>query len=474
MRSHLILPLILLCTTAEFGVRPHAAESNTAEQASVGNAIENEQPASPFVVHEWGTFTTFSGSDGVFLEFRPLADEANDLPAFVANRASNLALSVFSKARIRGKVRMETPVTYFYTDRVRTVDVRVDFPKGLLTEFYPPPRKMLPAFDQKAAYGKGEPIGNSSLDWGQLTLIPVDKMAPPIAEEDRHRVAQRIVNALLPRGNHDGHYVQARATDSAIVHLHQKAQPSLQTKSELWPQWIAGQSDRDYFEKFLFYRGVGKFELPLRSVVNDDDRVSLENNGAFIMPGAVLIEIRDGNMKAATLEAVSANQSSEFPGVRDVTETELSRLVQQLLVAQGLYEKEASAMVETWKASWFHEEGTRVLYIVPETLTDELLPLTVKPVPDETLRVLVGRMELMSPANERELVEAVRKHYQHRIQIASDSPEEKQSVLAIPEEIQRYGRMMEPALVRISKVSGDHVVRTEAERLIAQIRTPTP
>src|SRR5262245_14028478 len=38
-----------------------------------------------FVVHEWGTFTSFSGSDAVKLEFRPLVDV--DLPRFVLDRA---------------------------------------------------------------------------------------------------------------------------------------------------------------------------------------------------------------------------------------------------------------------------------------------------------------------------------------------------------------------------------------------------
>jgi hypothetical protein len=31
------------------------------------------------------------------------------------------------------------------------------------------------------------------------------------------------------------------------------------------------------------------------------------------------------------------------------------------LVDQGLYEKEARAMVNTWQDQWFAEEGTRVL-----------------------------------------------------------------------------------------------------------------
>jgi hypothetical protein len=43
-----------------------------------------EPTAEGLVVHEWGTFTSFSGSDGVRLEFRPLADE--DLPPFVLDR----------------------------------------------------------------------------------------------------------------------------------------------------------------------------------------------------------------------------------------------------------------------------------------------------------------------------------------------------------------------------------------------------
>ena len=33
---------------------------------------------------------------------------------------------------------------YFYADRQREVDVRVEFPQGLLTEFYPPVQAMGP------------------------------------------------------------------------------------------------------------------------------------------------------------------------------------------------------------------------------------------------------------------------------------------------------------------------------------------
>ncbi|HEV8607229.1 MAG TPA: hypothetical protein VGQ99_17955, partial [Tepidisphaeraceae bacterium] len=107
------------------------------------------------IVHEWGTFTSFAGSDGISLEFRPLT--TSDLPGFVYDRAkqANLFNARFSagdrsiyttKATTSSRQRMETPVTYFYSDKERVVDVTVGFPKGLLTEFYPPVRMMMPVF----------------------------------------------------------------------------------------------------------------------------------------------------------------------------------------------------------------------------------------------------------------------------------------------------------------------------------------
>ncbi len=82
-------------------------------------------------------------------------------------------------------------------------------------------------------------------------------------------------------------------------------------------------------------------------------------------------------------------------------------MVQQSLVDEGLYEKEAASMVKTWQQSWFTENGTRVLYMVPGPTTDELLPLYVTPRPQEMLRVLVGRMEIMSPEDEQRMIQAV-------------------------------------------------------------------
>jgi hypothetical protein len=72
-----------------------------------------------------------------------------------------------------------------------------------------------------------------------------------------------------------------------------------------------------------------------------------------------------------------------------------SRLVNHLMEF-GLFRKEAIAMVETWRDSWF-EEGMRLFYIVPREMVDRVLPLEVQPSPSAIARVFVGRIELLSP-----------------------------------------------------------------------------
>lgn len=101
---------------------------------------------------------------------------------------------------------------------------------------------------------------------------------------------------------------------------------------------------------------------------------------------------------AVTLE--SPTLDSSLPALR--TELEAA------LVAQGLFPKEAEAMVEIWKDSWF-EEGMRLIYIVPARAVDASLPLHVDPAPSQTARVFVGRVELITPEITRTVREAMAK-----------------------------------------------------------------
>ncbi len=82
-------------------------------------------------------------------------------------------------------------------------------------------------------------------------------------------------------------------------------------------------------------------------------------------------------------------------------------MVAQGLEADGLFSDEAWAMVNTWERSYFKTEGLRVLYVLPRQWTDDLLPISFDPVPDELVRTLVGRVEALTPADVDEMVQRV-------------------------------------------------------------------
>lgn len=84
----------------------------------------------------------------------------------------------------------------------------------------------------------------------------------------------------------------------------------------------------------------------------------------------------------------------------------LKQAVVDMLVAQGLYRDEAEAMFETWRDSWF-EEGSRLLYLVPRAFVDSVLPLSINPAPAQTVRVFVGRLELITSATQKAVEEAL-------------------------------------------------------------------
>ena len=447
-------PLITCSVIASILAAAMTIATNTAEPTTA-SSVTPPADDGKFLVHEWGTFTTFSGSDGLFIDFRPLDVKHADLPDYVFDRGSfsNGLGKLISKNRLRGRVRMETPVTYFYTDRFRTVDVRVDFPAGLLTEFYPPARQLLPPIDEDNIFGKGELIGNSSLHWGNVDLIPTAELVPNLTDAGlRERVTSSIVHSLIPHAANEQHYAAARETDAALVH-------------------VRNASDtQSYFEKFLFYRGVGKFQLPITTHF-DGERVVVSNAGGLPIRSLFLINVDGKKIQATRLDLVSAGQSLPFDGLQTVNQEQLATMVQQSLVGEGLYEKEATSMVNTWQQSWFTENGLRVLYILPGPTTEELLPLHVTPKPQQMLRVMVGRMEVMSPTSEQKMTNAVAESTALRaLHYAEQQKNNTNSPYSIPTTIQDFGRMAEPALVRVATITQDTALRNEAEMLIEQFR----
>lgn len=293
------------------------------------------------VVHEWGTFSTFSGSNGAYLKFYP---NDNDLPDFVYRRHRNVKGGLPDAF-----VSLETPVMYFYSDRERTVSIDVKFPKGMMTDYYPQ---------------SSRPPANS-LRWDNLKVLK-----------------QGDANLTLKPGA--GRYFVARETDASLVQT--------------------GEKDKKENEKFLFYRGVGDFSMPFVVRAEGKGAFTFKNNSQDAVPGFFLVRV-DGKkvyFKAgghlSPQDDVRIQESSEASNAE-----KLGEAVAKLLVEQGLYDKEARAMVKTWSADWFGQDGTRLIYVVPESLTNGFLPLQVDPKPEKVVRVLVGRHDLLTPERERQI-----------------------------------------------------------------------
>jgi hypothetical protein len=291
------------------------------------------------IVHEWGTFTTVAVEDGRAVPWRPL-DGAAELPCFV-ERAE-----LPPKTSFVSTVRMETPVIYFYTPRPLTADVAVRFRQGLMTEFYP------------HATSSGRTIGvlarpaSSRLEWNGIRVMPGSIPVFPSEEAPNH-------------------YYAARAADAAPLHVGTQQ------------------------EGFLFYRGIGGFDLPLRAMPNPHEGIDLTNDGADHVSTLVLFENRGGRIGFRTSWSLG-DQVTLPPLTLDSTIASVRQALVRMLIGEGLYLQEAEAMVETWSGSWF-EEGIRVFYVVPRSLVDDTLPLTIRPMPGAVERVFVARLEIATP-----------------------------------------------------------------------------
>jgi hypothetical protein len=441
MRLVVIIGAAAFVTVGIWYASRQSAPAAAARSSSIAIRHAAEASATGLVVHEWGTFTSFSGSDGVRLEFRPLADE--DLPSFVLDRfLQSGAGNPFSKSEIRVRLRMETPVTYFYTTRERHVKARVSFPEGLLTEFYPPVARIEPAFK----LGEKLPLKHSVLDWGDIHLVPIEGSASQTAAR---------LHSRLPDSDAAFHYGHARETDSALVHV-RLSKPDART-----PFAPSG----DFCEKFLFYRGVGNFELPLVLSAESDGSFELVNAGHDAVGSLFLVDVDGPTVRFSKTDRLAAGSRLKLARpAQPATIESLADAVKDALVQEGLFEKEAVAMLKTWRSSWFGETGTRLFYVVPRRITDALLPLEIHPQPERTVRVLVGRMEIMTPEDESRIASLVLESARtRRTGTNASGGTAKYDPRA---RLANLGRLAEPALARVGTISKNPEIRAEAKLLL--------
>jgi hypothetical protein len=223
-----------------------------------------------------------------------------------------------------------------------------------------------------------------------------------------------------------------------------------------------GQRPKEW-ERFLFYRGLGEAQLPLSVSTSASGNLSCRsdlveglrdiyvlrvdnNKGAY----RYLPSLRCGDEVARVVPTMDGAQP-----VARFAETVADDLAARL-VANGLYAKEARAMVNTWRTSYFTTDGIRVLFVLPQSWTDRFIPMTIAPRPDELVRVMVGRIELLTAERERAAEAAIS-------QLASPDSAVRERGFAT---LREQGRYVEPIVRRTMQSTSDERVRTLCRRLL--------
>jgi hypothetical protein len=349
-----------------------------------------------WTVHEWGTFTSLQNESGEAIGGINTDDEP--VPQFVHRLANSLRLSqnlvllptevpiIFfqgaPKCHPDVTMRLETPVIYFHPPEsakgVQTVNVAVKFRGGWLTEFYPDAKPEVSGAENdkfQFAHLGSETI--SGLAWNDLKI-----------------------GGDWPLTNTTEHvWTSPRAVNAASV-----------------------QSSNGESEKFLFYRGVGHLDAPLRvsregaELVLRSQLGELPDDQPLNVRSIWLVDIQpNGNLAFRSLPPVALGRDhgkiltrtpARFSG-RDFSKGNLEKLKNELratLISEGLFTDEADALLNTWESSYFKSAGLRVFFIVPPAWTDFYLPLDISVAADIN-RVMVGRIELVTPDQRTRLKE---------------------------------------------------------------------
>ena len=349
-------------------------------------------------------------------------------------------------ARSRDQLRLpsillkgETPVIYFYTQRPQTVRIGVGFPKGVWTQWYPQAAVVRPSLVEQAE--SPDRIGGGRICWYAEIL-------PPALVNDRLKRDSGEI-PTLPATRSDALWNFARDVDAAYV------------------KCVDGTKEpqRAEYERFLFYRGLGEARLPVRLESRGEGTLTLDRDptvGAGVQHVFVL-RVENGRASYRYVPRLGPGEAASgvIPSmeaaspVADFTRKIAADLANRL-TESGLFAKEARAMVNTWTSSYFQTDGIRVLFVLPQSWTDSFIPMTVSPPPRQTVRVMVGRLELLSREREQ-LAEAAIEGL-----AAADASRRSEAFAYLRDQ----GRYAEPIVRRVLRTTKNDEVRQLCRRLL--------
>ena len=331
-----------------------------------GDACRAAQAAAAarnLVVHEWGTFTSVQGSDGIALEGlqheeeQPAAVRVLALRRCASVRSATAATRDSRSTSSNVTQKMETPVIYFHSPEPLRAAAARRLREGPALAVVPGERSPRSARGRESRRRTARPLAkieSSFLEW------EVDVLAPGEGERDLPAV---------PKG-------------SPLVLA---ATSGLESRAHACRGRPADRPGRDG-------------EVPLlprrRTLRTSDDRARTEAGSRIVRlergeggrPGALRPARRGGRGQFDYVNGLAAGEELKISRPisrgrarsgrdgRDLVPALVAKLVER-----GLYADEAEAMARTWERSYFRTDGLRVLYVVPDGMTRAILPLRWSP-----------------------------------------------------------------------------------------------
>lgn len=250
------------------------------------------QFAHAFEVHEWGTFTSVAGSDGILLA--GLQREEEVLPRFVHSHfgfengqsvsreklASVMkthgypAFTTQSKGMGRRPVtgvtvKMETPVIYFHSNTAFRAKVNVGFNGGTISQWYP------------------ARSGGETLPEPHPATDPINHPVP--AEQ------WKIDFSTPYRGGIEWDVEVLSPAESRTTRVFKPLDTVNWLRARI-PEANTLRTDSQETENYLFYRGIGNFTPGLRSSISVDEVLHLENQTGGDIPYLLVFQQNAGRV----------------------------------------------------------------------------------------------------------------------------------------------------------------------------------
>jgi tetratricopeptide (TPR) repeat protein len=219
----------------------------------------------------------------------------------------------------------------------------------------------------------------------------------------------------------------------------------------------------DEVERFLFYRGLGRAPLPLRLTSMEGVSLRLEGDGQTPLRHLFIVRVENGKGVYRYLPELAAGSSlaEAIPSIKGAQPLpEFTRRISDDLAARlteaGLYPKEARAMVNTWRSSYFGSDGLRVLFVLPQTWTEAFIPMRLDPQPESLVRVMVGRVEVLTPEREKRAEQALR-------DLTAPEAARREAAFTF---LRDQGRYVEPVIRRVLRAAADPKLQSLCRRLL--------